>query len=187
MKLFQKVNMASETIHSAMRSGIVYANDKTNKAKAGAGDIVIPFGYEVNDVYGIVDENMMKVIAPVLGTETNLFVLDPVLDPVATNGDLVYRIGVRTLGIEIPAGQRTAMRQLFANDIFYLGADNFESVPVAGEKFGISAGKTTLKKVESGEEAAAAVLFRVDLVTNLQQGVGVDGVVPAYLVTVEKI
>ena len=94
MKLFQKVNMASETIHSAMRSGIVYANDKTNKAKAGAGDIVIPFGYEVNDVYGIVDENMMKVVAPVLGTETNLFVLDPVLDPVATNGDLVYRIGV---------------------------------------------------------------------------------------------
>ena len=188
MKLFQKVNMASESIDSAMRSGIVVAAaGSTTPVAANAGDFVTPVGIATSSVYNIPDENVFMVAAPAAATETNLFVLDPVKVAEATNDDLVYRMGVRTLGFDVKAGEITAMRHLYVNDQFLLGEGNFATAPTKGDKYTIAANAFTLAKVDSADYATTPILFRIDDVRVITEGAGKARQSQAYLVTVERI
>jgi len=187
MKLFQKVNMASESIDAAMRSGIVVTSAADTTPVAGKpGDFVTPVGIATSAVYNIPDENVFLVAAPAAATETNLFVLDPVKVAEAENDDLVYRMGARTLGLEGNVGEVIAMRQLFVNDQFLLGRENFNSAPTKGQKFTITANGKELTLVEAADYAAATSLFRVDDVRKITEGMGTARQADAYLVTVER-
>lgn len=189
MKLFQKVNMASESIDSAMRSGLVVTIDgaTVTPVAANPGDFVTPAGLATSEVYNMPDENVFLVTAPAAATERNLFVLDPVKVAEAKNNDLVYRMGARTLGLPVNAGEVVAMRQLFLNDQFLLGRENFAAAPAKGDKFTIAANALTLAKVDSADYATATSLFRVDDVRVITEGVGIGRQSNAYLITVERI
>ena len=185
MKLFQKVNMASETVHSYMRSGIVYTGDTA--VEAHGGDLVVPAGVITNAVYGEPDENMFKFVAPQTGA-TNLFILDPVKVAEATNSELVYRMGVRTLGLKVNAGELTAARKIDVNDQFLVGVENLglTAAPAVGEYFGIDAGKFTHGKL-ADLSSTTGYAARVDAVRKISQGVGVNGLVDSVLLTVVRI
>ena len=188
MKLFQKVNMASESIDAAMRSGIVITSaEDATPVEANPGDFVTPIGIATSSVYNTPDENVFLFTAPAAATERNLFVMDPVKVAEATNNDLVYRMGVRTLGLKGNAGEVVAARQLFLNDQFLLGAENFATVPTKGQKFSIAANAKTLALVAADDYDDATSLFRVDDVRKITEGVGTARQADAYLVTVEKI
>jgi hypothetical protein len=113
--------------------------------------------------------------------------LDPVKVAEAKNGDLVYRMGARTLGLPVNAGEVVAMRQLFLNDQFLLGRENFAVAPAKGDKFTIAANALTLAKVDSADYATATSLFRVEDVRVITEGVGIGRQSNAYLITVERI
>lgn len=185
MKLFQKVNMASESIYSYMRSGMVYASEAA--VEAHGGDLVVPAGILTNAVYNEPDENLFKFVAPQAG-DTNLFILDPVKVAEATNSDLVYRMGVRTLGLKVNAGELTAARKLALNDQFLVGVENLglTSAPVVGEYYGINAGSFTHAKI-SDLSSTQGYAARVDAVRKISQGVGVNGLVDSVLLTVVRI
>lgn len=188
MKLFQKVNMASESIDSAMRSGIVVTSVADNTPIAAhPGDFVTPIGIVTSSVYNLPDENVFAVTAPAAATQSNLFVLDPVKVAEATNDDLVYRMGARTLGLPVNAGEVVAMRQLFINDQFLLGKENFATTPAKGDKYTIAANAYTLAKVDAGDYATTPILFRIDDVRKITEGIGLARQSDAYLVTVELI
>ena len=203
MKLFQKVNMASETIHSAMRSGVVFAG--STKVAGEPGDLVVPTGLAESDVYtGKKDFNTFVFKAPVSANATdwkdrNLMILDPVKVPTAKNGDLVYRMGVKTLGLAGEEGEVVAARKLFLNDQFLLGLDNLEKkdtteVPsLADVKIGdyytaTGSNKFTHKNIDPETLATKeCYVVRVEDKVKISQGVGSVGVVDAILVTVVSL
>ena len=78
------------------------------------------------------------------------------------------------------------MRQLFVNDQFLLGRENFNSAPTKGQKFTITANGKELTLVEAADYAAATSLFRVDDVRKITEGMGTARQADAYLVTVER-
>lgn len=190
MKLFEKVNMASETIDAAMRSGIVYSAANA-EVEANPGDLVTNAGLVNSSVYtGKKDLNTIIFKAPAAG-ERNLFILDPIKVPEATNDDLVYRMGVRTLGLKGAKGEVVAARKLFLNDMFELGLENIGENNIAnvtiGDTYGLSAGNFEHAKVEADARANADYLIRVEDKVKKTQGVGTVGTVDAVLVTVIKL
>lgn len=190
MKFFQKVNMASESIDSYMRSGIVYDAQGENPIEANGGDLVVPASVITNAVYGEPDENMFMFKAPAAngGLNANLFILDPVKVPEATNGDLVYRMGVRTLGLKVNAGELIAARKLDLNDQFLVGVENLglTAVPAVGEYYGISDGAVEHAKI-ADIASTTGYAARVDAIRKISQGIGKKGLVDAVLLTVVRI
>lgn len=184
--MFQKVNMASESIDSFMRSVLVVNTDGETPIAAKGGDFVTPVGIATSSVYDTPDENVLLVKAPTANTETNILVLDPVKVAEATNNDLVYRMGVRTLGLDVKAGEIVAARQLALNDQFLLDEAHFAAKPAKGEKFALTANQSILTKVDGGAPATG-FLFTVEDVRTITEGIGLGRQTAAYLVRVTRI
>lgn len=178
--MFQKVNMASESIDSYMRSVVVVDADKKTTIEAKAGDFVKPVGLAESSVYSNPDDNVFTAIFANDG-DKNVLVLDPVKVAEAKNDDLVYRIGVRTLGLGVNAGDVVAARQIALNDQFLLSKENFvEGATFAkNAEYNLSSGKLT--KVENGGQ------FVIDDVRTITEGVGTARQTEAYLVRVQSL
>lgn len=178
--MFQKVNMASESIDSYMRSVLV-VDSSGEKIEAKGGDFVTPTGIATSSVYGTPDENVFTVVFANNG-DKNVLVLDPVKVAEAKNDDLVYRIGVRTLGLGVNAGEIVAARQIAINDQFLLSGENFTSTEGTtlgkGDECNLLSGKLT--KVGDGENGQ----FVIDDIRTITEGVGTARQTIAYLVRV---
>ena len=181
--MFQKVNMASESIDSYMRSVLVVDNtDKKTKIEAKGGDFVKPVGIATSSVYDTPDENVLTVVFANSG-DTNVLVLDPVKVAEAKNDDLVYRIGVRTLGLGVNAGDIVAARQIAINDQFLLSGENFvkDTTLETGKTYILENGK--LKVDENGENGQ----FVIDDIRTITEGVGTARQTTVYLVRVQSL
>lgn len=140
MKFIQKVNMASESVNSYMRSGILTAEDEP--VEINSGDFLIVKGLMKNEVleyFGQETKDFNKFemrlpeTADVTKTNATVYVADPVA---VSSGDIMgvtYREGVKTLGVTVPADEPASLRKLVVDDMFYLSKDNFVSAPTVGQ------------------------------------------------------
>lgn len=140
MKFIQKVNMASETVNSYMRSGILTAEDTPTAINSGDflivkglmnNEVLEYFGQETKDFNKF--EMRLPATADVTAENITVYVADPVN---VSSGDIMgvtYREGVKTLGVTVPANEPSSLRKLVADDMFYLGEDNFVSTPTVGK------------------------------------------------------
>lgn len=179
--MFQKVNMASESIDSFMRSVLVVDTDKATKIEAKAGDFVKPVGIATSSVYNAPDDNVLTVVFANNG-DKNILVLDPVKVAEAKNDDLVYRIGVRTLGLGVNAGEIVAARQIAINDQFLLSEENFVKGATLGKGYEYNLSNGKLTKVEEGNGQ-----FVIDDIRTITEGVGTARQTTAYLVRVQSL
>lgn len=140
MKFIQKVNMASETVNSYMRSGILTAEDAPVTINSGDflivkgllnNEVLEYFGQETKDFNKF--EMRLPVTADVTAENITVYVADPVNVSSGEIMGVTYREGVKTLGVTVPADEPSSLRKLVADDMFYLGEDNFVSTPTVGK------------------------------------------------------
>jgi hypothetical protein len=192
MKFFQKTNMISESVYAAMRSGLFHTAMEA-EAAVDSGAFVIAGELADNEVYNeylgagaLKDFNTFIIKAPVsahvTASNANVYVVDPVKVSEATNGTNVYREGARTLGLAGNPGEKIAIRKLFLDDMFILGAGNFVSAPTVGEFAILTATETTLTPAAAIPSTGFAI--RVECEWHITQGINAtDG----FLCTVVQL
>lgn len=177
MKFFQKMNMQSETIKSAMRTGLMQ-DGSGNDIAVESGAFVKVVGLADNEVYsqyvpGIKDLNKFIVTAPAAGdvtaTNANIYVIDPVKVSDGTIAGNIYREGSKTLGLGANAGEAVAMRKLFQDDYFVLGADNFKTAPTVGKFAILTATETVLTNADAIPNTGLTVVIESEF--NVSQGI----------------
>ena len=185
MKFFQKVNMASESVASYNRTG-KYQVSGTDTA-ISSGEFVTLGALATNAVYGKKDLNVQLCNAPVTAKVTasnaGVYVVDYVGVSAGTINGNEYRIGVKTAGLEAPAGTPVALRYVCFNDEFYLGDSNFESTPNVGTYAILTADKTTLTPASA--IPATGFTVRVEEADTISQGITAN--INAYLCTVVQL
>lgn len=143
-KYFQPVRMESMYLSSKLHT--VYVRDGATAVAVNDGDLVVLTNEFLKDeVYtnayqraqashaDVTDFNTRVAQYPGEGA-TDVCIVD--LADVATAGngsDLVYRIGVRTIGLTKEAGKWVRARKLVKDDTFRVGAENFATAPVVGQ------------------------------------------------------
>ena len=141
MKIFQKNLMASEDVQSYLGSGVFY--DGENKAKIHDGALVAIGDIEDHSIYdGLKDVNIRKITAPTDGTK-RYAIVDYVDRSEGQIQGVTYRDGIKTAGLEAPAGKQVRYRIMKKEDSFYLGTDNFIGAPADG-KYAIPTANSTL-------------------------------------------
>lgn len=190
MKFIQKLNMASETVHSFMRSGILVTGGTPAEIDGGA---ILKFkGLAENSVYaaystGFKDFNkyeMQLVTADdVTADGLTLYVADPVNVSHGEIMDVDYRMGSKTLGITVPANEPCALRKLVTDDLFYLSGDNFAAAPAIGEFAILTAAASTLTPAAAAP--ATGAYFEILDSKPMIQGLDVSGT--GFLVRVARI
>lgn len=128
MQNFEKILMASEDVKSYLVSGVC-ETELFDGAVVKIGDLVdhevyaglkdmntrsIEVGYEAGKRYGIVD-----YVGVSEGEIANV----------------LYREGVKTAGLPVPAGRATRVRIPQVGDEFFLGDGNFSAAPTAGSVY----------------------------------------------------
>ena len=132
-KVFAKALMASEDVQSYVRNCRLYANDAATAVFDGAfvtlGDL------DLDGVYGAtsVDYNIHKAALGAAAEGAAQYVIDLAeIDQGTINGN-VYKIGVKTAGLVLPAGENARARKLMQGDKFWLGAGNFAGEVAIGD------------------------------------------------------
>ena len=167
MKLFQKVNMASEDVQSYVRSGKFMSEG--NPAPVSDGACVVAGDLIDNDAYtGIKDFNVRELTAPEAQTD-RVVVVDYVgISKVDVQG-VIYNVGDKTYGFDAPADTVVRYRILQVEDQFYLGADNFAAAPTVGQYAAPTAGATTWTAGATEVEGATNILIEdeTDIITGM--------------------
>lgn len=126
MKFIEKILMASEDVKSYLVSGVCKDKELADGSLVEIGDLID------HEVYkGLKDMNTRE-IKPYAGTGRV-----GIVDYVGVSGGEImnvwYSEGVKTCGLPVPAGKHTRVRCPKLGDEFFLGEDNFESAPTAGQ------------------------------------------------------
>ena len=141
MKIFQKNLMASEDVQSYLGTGVFYNGE--NKAAIHDGALVEIGDIEDHSMYeGLKDVNVRKITAPTEGTK-RYAIVDYVGRSEGQIEGVTYREGIKTAGLEAPAGKEVRYRIMKEGDSFYLGTDNFIGSPADG-KYAIPTANSTL-------------------------------------------
>lgn len=124
-KVFAKAEMASEDVQSFVRSCRVYADTVATTVFDGAfvtlGDLDLDGVYSVTSV----DYNIHKAALGIASAGEAQYVIDLAeIDQGTINGN-TYKIGVKTAGLVLPAGENARARKLAQGDKFWIGAGNF--------------------------------------------------------------
>lgn len=126
MKFIEKILMASEDVKSYLVSGVCEDKELADGSLVEIGDLVD------HEVYkGLKDMNTRE-IKPYAG-EGRIGIVDYVGVSKGEIMGVVYSEGIKTCGIPCPAGAHTRVRCPKLGDEFFLGEDNFESAPTAGQ------------------------------------------------------
>lgn len=179
MKFFQKTNMISEFVPSAMRTGL-FQTALGVDAAVDAGAFVIAGELADHEVYNeylgvgaLKDFNVFITRAPVAAdvtaTAVHLYVVEPIKIGEGIIMDNTYRYGAKTLGLSGLAGEKVAMRKLYQGDQFILGVDNFVSAPTAGEFAVLTADSTEL--TPAAAKPATGFAVRVECEWGIAQGI----------------
>lgn len=165
-KVFLKSLMASEDVKAYIGTGVFYSG--TTKTAIDDGAAVVVGALEDSDAYaGLKDINTRKLTAPAAVT-AKVALVDYVG---VSSGDIAgvnYREGIKTAGLQAPAGATVRYRIPQVGDTFWLGSDNFGSgTPVAG-KYGILTANATTFAV--ADAATANFCFAIETTKNLVEG-----------------
>ena len=124
-KVFAKAEMASEDVQSYVRSCRLYDSDVATAVFDGA--FVTLGALDLDGVYSqtSVDYNIHKAALGVADEGAAQYVIDLAeIDQGTINGN-VYKLGVKTAGLVLPAGENARARKLIQGDKFWIGAGNF--------------------------------------------------------------
>ena len=163
MKIFQKIQMASEDVKSLLKTGVFYANGEVAATHDGA---LVHVGDPVeHDLYSSMKDlnarncTAYDADAPIFGFVDYVGVSHA--DVLGVN----YRIGDKIAGVYPSAGEGTRIRIPCLGDEFYLGNENFNGTPVVGQFAVPEAGKTTMKvSVSKAEGFCIAIEDERDLI-----------------------
>ena len=180
MKFFQKVNMSDN--QADIKTGI-YRVSSTD-TMVYPGDVVVTNGLALNTTYqnyltsgSVYDQNTFVLNAPSTVTAKNVYIVDNVNVPTATDSisGNVYRIGAKTLGTPCPAGQKTRIRNICRMDEqFLLGADNFDANSGSAGSYGVLTAGSTVWSGSAGVSASGLVI-KLDQAITLSEGLTADG------------
>lgn len=192
-KFFQPVRMESQFVDSKLH-GVIYQASSANAA-VNDGALVVLGGFVNEPVYSsaftrangstlnVLDFNTRYATAPTAASgNENLCVIDLAEVPTATNGDLVYRIGVRTIGLTNAAGNVSRARKLVVDDVFKISEDNCSGALTVGQYAVPTANDTIFTASADGTEVTAGIYFQVINKETISQGV--TGNVTAYTLLV---
>ena len=150
-KLFSVSIMTSEDVQSYVISG------KSNTALIN-GAFVVVGDYAEGTVYGEHDKalNVHTLTVPTALTDKVAVVdYDGVSQGVISGN--VYKMGVKLYDLTAQANEVVRVRRLDLGDKFYLGDENFESEPTAGQYAKLTANKVTLTPAAAAPETGFAV------------------------------
>lgn len=146
---FRKGLMASEDVRSLLVTGVYF--DGSNRASCPDGAVVVIGNLQNSSVYsGVVDLNVHAIKAPADITDS-VAVVDYDGVSQGTIQGVVYRDGVKTYGLTVPADRSTRVRRLMKGDTFWTSSSNFASA-VGTNKYAIPTANAT-----TWTPAAAAV------------------------------
>lgn len=147
--------MASQQLDSALTNAVV-AEDIKDGALLVLGELATDDTYAADgkeyDVY--------EATAPEAATD-EVVIVDYAGVSNATNGELIYKMGVKLVDLTIPAKEPTRVRRLHLHDKFWLGADNFSAAPTVGKYATAEAGKYTHKPADAIAEGQYCVKILV--------------------------
>lgn len=171
MKIFQKIQMASEDVKSLLKTGVFYAGGVEAVTHDGA---LVHIGDPVDhDLYSSMkDLNARKIEAVTSATDKLMGFVDYVGVSQADVMGVTYRIGDKTAGVAPIAGERIRVRVPALHDEFWLGADNFKSEPSVGDFVVPTVGDTVLTV---GSETSDGLCLKVEDTKTLITGQVNDG------------
>lgn len=171
MKIFQKIQMASEDVKSYLKTGVFYADNVEAPIHDGA---LVHVGDPVeHDLYGAMkDLNARKIEAVTSATDKLMGFVDYVGVSQADVMGVTYRIGDKTAGLSAIAGERVRVRVPQLHDEFWLGVDNFDSEPAIGDFALPTVGDTILTV---GDETTEGLCLKIEDIKTLITGQVNDG------------
>lgn len=188
------VRMTSSYDDSYLHGVVYQANDEDAIIEDGA--LVVLGEMAPNPAYSaawtsatgadttVIDINTSYATAPAAATATHVCVIDLANIPTATNGDLVYRIGVDTIGLMNPAGNVSRAREMRYGDRLMIGEGNIEGGAdlVVGQYATATAGKTTWTPAAAAPDSG----FYAKVISKEQRtrGIGIGEPVTVYLLRV---
>ena len=192
IKAMQKNNMASETVRSFMRSGLM--TEDGHHVEIPSGSHVVAGDLAVNPVYGyfaehnkMKDFNVFEVKYPtaeqVAKANLSLYIADPVAVSEGLINGVMYREGAKTLGLAVDPEEPCALRKLVVDDMFYLTEANFESKPTVGEYAKLTATKGTL----TPNATVPATGYAVQILDTKNFVEGIDPTAVGYLCRVVQL
>lgn len=167
MKIFQKSLMASEDVKSLLVSG-KYLKDETaaeihDGAVVAIGDLMDNVAYT-----GRKDHNIRKIAAPAATTDEIGFVDLAEISQGEIMGN-VYKMGYKTAGLTAPAGTPVRVRKVVDGDMFFLGEENFDTIPAIGQYAIVAADATTLT-VTDDISSYEGIYVKIEDIEALTQG-----------------
>lgn len=143
MKIFQKIQMASEDVKSLLKTGVFYDSDVEAATHDGA---LVHIGDPVtHDLYDSMKDLNARKLEAVTAVDDKLMGF---VDYVGVNQTdvmgVVYRIGDKVAGVAPIAGERIRVRVPVLHDEFWLGVDNFSVEPTIGQYAVPTVGDTIL-------------------------------------------
>lgn len=171
MKIFQKIQMASEDVKSLLKTGVFYAEGVEAVTHDGA---LVHIGDPVDhDLYSSMKDLNARKIEAVKAVDDKLMgFVDYVGVSQADVMGVTYRIGDKTAGVAPIAGERIRVRVPALHDEFWLGADNFKSKPSVGDFVVPTVGDTVLTV---GSETSDGLCLKVEDTKTLITGQVNDG------------
>ena len=177
-KLMFSGKMVSDQIDAYVTNGVAAAN-------LNDGDLVALGNLVADTTYaetGDVQYDLYTAAYPAAATD-EVGIIDYAGISEGTIMDNQYKIGKKLYGLTVPAGTNFRVRRLALHDKFYLGGDNFASVPTVGQFAKATAAAGTL--TPAAEKPASGLAVKVQAVKDLTTGMRAQGKI--YLVEVVQL
>jgi hypothetical protein len=169
--LFYAGKMASQQLDVYLAGAVVLdANDEPIEAPDGGlvelGDLV------ADDTYSATGLQYDVYEAKAATTDyKDLALIDYAGVQEGEIGGNEYKIGDKLYGLKVPAGVVTRVRRPHLHDKFWLGDDNYDTVPTLGDHYGVDTGKFTHAKI-AAEDVATHTGYMVKIVCVRELTVG---------------
>lgn len=124
-----------------------------------------------DDVYGDADYDTYKAEKPADGEEVVIADYASISEGTIAGND--YKLGVKLYDLMIPAGTIFRVRRLALHDKFWLGQDNFDTVPTVGKYATAEVGKYEHKVAE--EKPATGYAVKIIAEKGMTVGMKADG------------
>lgn len=152
-----------------------FAEDVFTGADCPAGTLVKPNGelpMEGYSAQGLTNKSAFYMVAAADGTgtygdHTGIY-FSSSKDVDVQNG---YALGIKTLGLTIPAGERGAYTECIVGETYAVGADNFNSLPNGTTNTVATIVNGKLTPADAAPEAGTGVYFELAGTSPVNQGV----------------